>query len=99
MDVPGAWSTFQIMTTYLDADEGLIEIAEASFITPLGLWPFPSFFRLSSSIRLPIIARQETSLDSSFAARSQNLRKTPDHLKEVARELTNLRCLFSDRTA
>ena len=47
------------MATYLDADEGLFEIAEASFITPLGLWPFPSFFRLSSSIRLPIIVSKD----------------------------------------
>jgi hypothetical protein len=216
------------MATYLDADEGLFEIAEAFFITALGLWPFLLFFRLSSSIRLPIIAcrildfgvnqpsgvclsigkessphplvrkhmqfvdnfrdalklpttgnlvcispnitkhvglsiidslkaslsqsfvtgprreqlqssgssnlyfkrrvfilplkptchaiatqrqrageiravvniaRRETSLHSSFAAGRQNLRKTTDRLKEVARELTNLRCLFSDRTA
>jgi hypothetical protein len=99
MDVPGAQPTFQIMATYLDADRGLFEIAEAFFITALDLWPFPLFFKSSSSIRLPNIARQETSLDSSFAAESQNLRKTPDRLKEVARELTNLGCLFSDRTA
>jgi hypothetical protein len=43
------------MATYLDADGGLFEIAEAFFITVLGLWPFPLFFRLSSSIRLPLI--------------------------------------------
>lgn len=55
---PGMEDVFRAAACYGDASDAFYEIAESFVIAALGSWESPLFLKLSSRIRLPVVANR-----------------------------------------